>query len=42
MGILAVLWLACLVTARSSTPQHRRMWKLLGASALSWGSGQAA
>jgi hypothetical protein len=27
---------ACLVTARSSTPQHRRMWKLLGASALSW------
>jgi diguanylate cyclase (GGDEF)-like protein/PAS domain S-box-containing protein len=34
--------IACLVTARSSTPQHRRMWKLLGASALSWGSGQAA
>jgi hypothetical protein len=60
MGLLAVLWLACLVlgvggasttraisdfgliaaaewagvaglvTARSSTPQHRRMWKLLG------------
>ena len=34
--------IACLVTARRSTPQHRRMWKLLGASALSWGSGQAA
>jgi diguanylate cyclase (GGDEF)-like protein/PAS domain S-box-containing protein len=34
--------IACLVTARRSTPQHRRMWKLLGVSALSWGSGQAA
>jgi diguanylate cyclase (GGDEF)-like protein/PAS domain S-box-containing protein len=34
--------IACLMTARWSTPQHRRMWKLLGASALSWGSGQAA
>ena len=33
---------ACLVTARRSTPQHQRMWKLLGFSALSWGSGQAA
>ncbi|HTE70923.1 MAG TPA: hypothetical protein VK942_19560, partial [Actinomycetes bacterium] len=31
--------IACLVTARRSTPQHRRMWTLLGASALSWGSG---
>jgi hypothetical protein len=28
--------IACLVTARRSLPQHRRMWKLLGASALSW------
>ncbi|HSO53561.1 MAG TPA: PAS domain S-box protein, partial [Actinomycetes bacterium] len=34
--------IACLLTARRSPPQHRRMWKLLGASALSWGSGQAA
>jgi diguanylate cyclase (GGDEF)-like protein/PAS domain S-box-containing protein len=34
--------IACLVTARHSTPQHQRMWKLLGVSALSWGSGQAA
>jgi diguanylate cyclase (GGDEF)-like protein/PAS domain S-box-containing protein len=34
--------MACLVNARRSTPQHRRMWKLLGASALSWGSGQGA
>jgi diguanylate cyclase (GGDEF)-like protein/PAS domain S-box-containing protein len=34
--------IACLVTARRSTLQHRRMWKLLGVSALSWGSGQAA
>jgi PAS domain-containing protein len=32
---------ACLVTARRSTPQDQRMWKLLGLSALSWGSGQA-
>jgi PAS domain-containing protein len=34
--------LACLGTARRSSAQHRRMWKLLGVSALSWGSGQAA
>ena len=34
--------LACLATARRSSAQHRRMWKLLGVSALSWGSGQAA
>ena len=34
--------LACLATARRSSAQHRRMWKLLGISALSWGSGQAA
>ena len=34
--------LACLATARRSSPQHRRMWKLMGYSALSWGSGQAA
>ena len=34
--------IACLVNARRSPPKHRRMWKLLGASALSWGSGQAA
>jgi hypothetical protein len=44
-GLIAAAWSAgvtCLVTTRSSTPQHRRMWKLLGVSALSWGSGQAA
>jgi hypothetical protein len=34
--------LACLATARSGSCRHRRMWRLLGASALSWGSGQAA
>ena len=34
--------LACLATARRSSARHRRMWKLLGVSALSWGSGQAA
>ena len=34
--------LACLGTAGRSSAQHRRMWKLLGVSALSWGSGQAA
>src|SRR5215216_2506341 len=34
--------LACLATARSGSTQHQRMWRLLGASALSWGSGQAA
>ena len=34
--------LACLATARSGSCGHRRMWRLLGASALSWGSGQAA
>jgi diguanylate cyclase (GGDEF)-like protein/PAS domain S-box-containing protein len=33
---------ACLVTARRSIAQHGRMWRLLGVSALSWGSGQAA
>jgi len=34
--------LACLATARSGSGGHRRMWRLLGASALSWGSGQTA
>src|SRR5829696_2971140 len=34
--------LACLATARSGSCGHRRMWRLLGASALSWGSGQTA
>jgi hypothetical protein len=33
---------ACLATARHGTAQQERMWRLLGASALSWGSGQAA
>jgi diguanylate cyclase (GGDEF)-like protein/PAS domain S-box-containing protein len=33
---------ACLVTAVRSSARYRRMWKLMGASALSWGSGQAA
>jgi diguanylate cyclase (GGDEF)-like protein/PAS domain S-box-containing protein len=32
----------CIRTARFSNSQQQRMWKLLGASALSWGSGQAA
>jgi diguanylate cyclase (GGDEF)-like protein/PAS domain S-box-containing protein len=34
--------LACLATARNDSCGHQRMWRLLGASALSWGSGQAA
>jgi hypothetical protein len=34
--------ITCVRTARSSSSQQSRMWKLLGASALSWGSGQAA
>jgi hypothetical protein len=34
--------LGCLARGRRSTAQHRRTWKLLGASALSWGCGQAA
>jgi diguanylate cyclase (GGDEF)-like protein/PAS domain S-box-containing protein len=34
--------LGCLARGRRSTALHRRMWKLLGASALSWGCGQAA
>ena len=34
--------LACLRTARFSSAQQERMWKLLGASALSWGCGQTA
>jgi diguanylate cyclase (GGDEF)-like protein/PAS domain S-box-containing protein len=32
----------CIRTARSGSPQQARMWRLLGASALSWGCGQAA
>jgi diguanylate cyclase (GGDEF)-like protein/PAS domain S-box-containing protein len=38
----ALAGLACLATARHGTAQQERMWKLLGISALSWGSGQAA
>ncbi|HJU02898.1 MAG TPA: diguanylate cyclase, partial [Actinomycetes bacterium] len=34
--------LACLATARSGSCGHPWMWRLLGASALSWGSGQTA
>src|SRR4029453_12858073 len=34
--------LACLATARRPSSRHQRMWRLLGASALSWGSGQTA
>jgi diguanylate cyclase (GGDEF)-like protein/PAS domain S-box-containing protein len=34
--------ITCVRTARSSGAQQSRMWTLLGASALSWGSGQAA
>ena len=34
--------LACLHTARRSSARHRRLWGLLGASALSWASGQFA
>jgi len=34
--------ITCLRTARFSGPQQQRMWKLMGYSALSWGSGQAA
>ena len=34
--------ITCIRTARFSSPQHERMWRLLGASALSWASGQAA
>ena len=44
-GLIAAAGLAglgCLARGRRSSAQHRRMWKLLGASALSWGCGQAA
>jgi diguanylate cyclase (GGDEF)-like protein/PAS domain S-box-containing protein len=34
--------ITCIRTARFSSPRQSRMWKLMGASALSWGSGQAA
>jgi hypothetical protein len=34
--------ITCFRTARFSNPRQTRMWKLLGASALSWGSGQTA
>jgi hypothetical protein len=34
--------ITCIRTVRFSSPQQQRMWKLLGFSALSWGSGQAA
>ena len=34
--------ITCIRTARFSSPQQSRMWKLMGYSALSWGSGQAA
>jgi diguanylate cyclase (GGDEF)-like protein/PAS domain S-box-containing protein len=32
----------CIRTARFSSDRQTRMWKLMGCSALSWGSGQAA
>ena len=38
----AAAGLACWTTARRSSARHRRLWGLLGASALSWGSGQSA
>src|SRR5687768_15304963 len=34
--------ITCLRTARFSNPGQERMWRLMGASALSWASGQAA
>jgi diguanylate cyclase (GGDEF)-like protein/PAS domain S-box-containing protein len=34
--------IACFRTARFSSDRQTRMWKLLGASALSWGCGQTA
>ena len=34
--------ITCIRTARFSSPRQSRMWKLMGASALSWASGQAA
>ncbi|HEV2931363.1 MAG TPA: PAS domain S-box protein, partial [Propionibacteriaceae bacterium] len=34
--------ITCIRTARFSGPQQERMWRLMGASALSWASGQAA
>ena len=34
--------ITCIRTSRFSSPQQERMWRLMGASALSWGSGQAA
>jgi diguanylate cyclase (GGDEF)-like protein/PAS domain S-box-containing protein len=34
--------ITCIRTARFSSPQQERMWRLMGLSALSWGSGQAA
>jgi diguanylate cyclase (GGDEF)-like protein/PAS domain S-box-containing protein len=38
----AAAGLACCLTARRSSARHRRLWGLLGASALSWASGQSA
>jgi diguanylate cyclase (GGDEF)-like protein/PAS domain S-box-containing protein len=34
--------ITCIRTASLSSPRQSRMWRLMGASALSWGSGQAA
>src|SRR5215213_8666082 len=34
--------LACLATARSGSGGHQRLWRLLGAPALAWASGQTA
>src|SRR5215213_587958 len=34
--------ITCIRTARFSSPQQQRMWKLMGFSALSWASWQAA
>jgi hypothetical protein len=38
----AAAGVTCLLTARRTATRHRWLWRLLGASALSWGSGQAA
>jgi hypothetical protein len=34
--------ITCVRTARSSSAQQSRMWKLLGASALSWGTAEVS
>jgi len=37
----AAAGIACISAARRSTKRHRRLWSLLGASALSWAGGQS-